>query len=86
MVKSNRESGDGRSDIYIKPLSIFDRAVIIEMKVCDKPKELFTKPQDALPQIEDKKYEYELNEGGYEDIIKYGMAFYRKDCLVKIKE
>ena len=56
IVKSNRESGDGRSDIYIKPLSIFDRAVIIEMKVCDKLKELFTKPQDALQQIEDKKH------------------------------
>ena len=86
IVKSNRETGDGRCDIYIKPLSIFDKAVIIEMKVCDKPKELFTKPQDALQQIEDKKYEYELNESGYEDIIKYGMAFYRKDCLIKIKE
>ena len=86
IVKSNRETGDGRCDIYIKPLSIFDKAVIIEMKVCDKPKELFTKPQDALQQIEDKKYEYELNESGYEDIIKYGMAFYRKDCIIKIKE
>ena len=86
IVKSNRESGDGRCDIYIKPLSIFDKAVIIEMKVCDKPKELFTKPQDALQQIEDKKYAYELNESGYEDIIKYGMAFYRKDCIIKIKE
>lgn len=86
IVKSNRETGDGRCDIYIKPLSIFDKAVIIEMKVCDKPKELFTKSQDALQQIEDKKYAYELNESGYEDIIKYGMAFYRKDCLVKIKE
>ncbi|CUO39863.1 Protein of uncharacterised function (DUF1703) [Clostridium disporicum] len=86
IVKSNRESGDGRCDIYIKPLSIFDKAVIIEMKVCDKPKELFTKPQDTLQQIEDKKYAYELNQSGYEDIIKYGMAFYRKDCIVKIKE
>lgn len=86
IVKSNRETGDGRCDIYIKPLSIFDKAVIIEIKVCDKPKELFTKPQDALQQIEDKKYAYELNESGYEDIIKYGMAFYRKDCLIKIKE
>ena len=86
IVKSNRETGDGRCDIYIKPLSIFDKAVIIEMKVCDKPKELFTKPQDALQQIEDKKYAYELNESGYEDIIKYGMAFYRKDCIIKIKE
>ena len=86
IVKSNRETGDGRCDIYIKPLSIFDKAVIIEMKVCAKPKELFTKPQDALQQIEDKKYAYELNEIGYEDIIKYGMAFYRKDCIIKIKE
>ena len=32
IVKSNRETGDGRCDIYIKPLSIFDKAVIIEMK------------------------------------------------------
>ena len=71
--------------LLIKDL-LDNKAVIIEMKVCDKPKELFTKPQDALQQIEDKKYEYELNESGYEDIIKYGMAFYRKDCLIKIKE
>jgi len=56
------------------------------MKVCDKPKELFTKPQDALPQTEDKKYAYGLNEGGYEDIINYGMNFYRKGYLAKIKE
>ena len=86
IVKSNRESGDGRSDIYIRPLSIFQRAVIIEIKVCDKPKEIFTKCDKALEQIEKMKYEEELNEEGYEDIIKYGMAFYRKDCLIKVKE
>jgi hypothetical protein len=86
IVKSNREAGDGRSDIYIRPLSIFQRAVIIEIKVCDKPKELFTKCDKALDQIEKMKYEEELNEEGYEDIIKYGMAFYRKDCLIKVKE
>ncbi|AGF55773.1 hypothetical protein B0P06_000109 [Clostridium saccharoperbutylacetonicum] len=86
IVKSNRESGDGRSDIYIRPLSIFQRAVIIEIKVCDKPKDLFTKCDKALEQIEEMKYEEELNEEGYEDIIKYGMAFYRKDCLIKVKE
>ena len=73
-------------DLSLLYTSIFDKAVIIEMKVCDKPKELFTKPQDALQQIEDKKYAYELNQSGYEDIIRYGMAFYRKDCIVKIKE
>lgn len=86
IVKSNREAGDGRSDIYIKPLSIFQRAIIIEMKVCDKPKEIFTKCDEALNQIEEKHYEDDLNEEGYDDVLKYGMAFYRKDCLIKIKE
>ena len=86
IVKSNRESGDGRSDIYIKPLSIFQRAVIIEIKICDKPKELFTKCEDALNQIDEKHYEDELNEEGYDDVIKYGIAFYRKDCLIKVRE
>ena len=86
IVKSNRESGDGRSDIYIKPLSIFQRAVIIEIKICDKPKELFTKCEDALNQIDEKHYEDELNEEGYDDVIKCGIAFYRKDCLIKVRE
>ena len=86
MVKSNRESGYGRSDIYIRPVSIFERAVIIEIKICDKPKELFTKCEDALNQIDEKHYEDELNEEGYEDIIKYGIAFYRKDCVIKVCE
>ena len=86
IVKSNREAGDGRSDIYIRPVSIFDRAVIIEIKICDKPREIFTKCDIALEQIEKKKYEEELNEEGYEDIIKYGIAFYRKDCIIKMKE
>ena len=85
IVKSNREAGDGRSDIYIRPVSIFDRAVIIEIKICDKPREIFTKCDMALEQIEEKKYEEELNEEGYEDIIKYGIAFYRKDCIIKMK-
>lgn len=84
IVKSNRESGDGRSDIFIRPLSIFQRAVILELKVCNKPREIFTKCDEALQQIEDNKYEDDLKEEGFDDIIKYGLSFYRKDCLVKI--
>lgn len=49
-------------------------------------KELFTKCEDALNQIDEKHYEDELNEEGYEDVIKYGIAFYRKDCVIKICE
>jgi hypothetical protein len=38
----------------------------------------------VLEQIENKKYDYELKQIGYEDILKYGIAFYRKDCMVKM--
>lgn len=86
IVKSNREGGKGRRDIYIKSLSIFKPVVIIELKVCDKPKEIFTKCDEALEQIERNKYDLELIEEGYEDIIKYGISFYRKDCLINLKE
>ncbi|MFT8352549.1 AAA family ATPase [Clostridium saccharoperbutylacetonicum] len=86
IVKSNRESGDGRSDIFIKSPSIFDPAVIIELKVCDNPKDIFKMSDKALEQIEEKKYEEELNQEGYENIIKYGISFYRKDCIVKLSQ
>ncbi len=83
IVKSNRETGNGRCDIYIKSPSIFDPAVIIELKVCNNPKEIFKKSDEALEQIKEKKYDLELKEEGYENIIKYGISFYRKDCIIK---
>jgi hypothetical protein len=86
IIKSNRESGDGRSDIFIKSPSIFEPAVIIELKVCDNPKDIFKMSDKALEQIEEKKYEEELNQEGYENIIKYGISFYRKDCIVKCSD
>ncbi|SFC48725.1 AAA family ATPase [Clostridium uliginosum] len=85
LVKSNREAGDGRSDIFIKSLSIFEPCVILELKVCDKPKDIFKKCDEALAQIDAKNYEEELKEEGYENIIKYGISFYRKDCVIKVK-
>ena len=84
IVKSNRETGDGRSDVFIKSPSIFDPAVIIELKVCDSPKDIFKMCDEALKQIEEKKYEEELKQEGYENIIKYGISFYRKDCIIKL--
>ncbi|WP_061313558.1 AAA family ATPase [Clostridium botulinum] len=86
LVKSNREAGDGRSDIFIKSLSIFEPCVILELKVCDRPKDIFKKCDEALAQIDAKNYEEELKEEGYENIIKYGISFYRKDCVIKVKE
>ncbi len=84
IVKSNRETGKGRCDIYIKPISIFDPAIIIELKICDRPKDMLKKCDEALKQIENNQYEMELQQEGYENIIKYGISFYRKDCIIKL--
>ena len=86
IVKSNRESGNGRGDIFIRPVTRRKAAIILELKVAKTFDELEEKADEALKQIEEKKYEKELMDDGYKDIIKYGIAFYRKDCLIKIKE
>ena len=85
-VKSNRESGNGRGDIFIRPVSRRKTAIILELKVCRNFNELEQRADDALNQIEEKKYEMELKDDGYNNIIKYGISFFKKDCLVKIKE
>jgi hypothetical protein len=83
---SNRESGKGRYDILVRSPSVRGKAIIIELKVVKKFKELETACDQALLQITKKGYEAELRQEGFSDvnIMKYGIAFYRKDCLVKI--
>ena len=44
------------------------------------------KTQEAIDQIEEKKYEQELKNKGYENIIKYGIAFCDKECKIKKAE
>lgn len=53
--------------------------------MADNIKELSKKCDEALEQIEKKGYAEELRTEGYEDITKYGIAFYRKDCMIKKK-
>ena len=83
-TKSNRESGNGRGDIFMRPVSIRQTAVVIEVKIADKAKDLPKECDKALAQIEEKKYDDELVRAGYTNIIKYGIAFYRKDCEIKL--
>ena len=85
-VKSNRESGNGRGDIFIRPVSRRKAAIILELKVCKNFNELEQRADEALNQIKEKKYEMELKDDGYNNIIKYGISFFKKDCLVKIQE
>ena len=86
IVKSNREGGTGRSDIFIKSVSKRGIAIVIEFKIAKDIDDLEKRAEDAIKQIENKKYDMELRSEGYKNIVKYGIAFYQKDCLVKIKE
>ena len=83
IVLSNRESGNGRPDILLKYPSVRGKAVILEIKVAHTYQELESKCDEALRQIEKQKYEEALRQEGYSNILKYGVAFYRKECMVK---
>lgn len=83
IVLSNRESGNGRPDILLKYPSVKGKAVILEIKVSKTYQGLEAKCQEALRQIEEQKYEQALRQEGYGQILKYGVAFYRKECMVK---
>lgn len=84
IVLSNRESGNGRPDIIVKYPSVRGKAIIIETKVSKTYDGLETKCDEALEQIETQKYDEALRREGYRDIVKYGVAFYRKECMVKV--
>ncbi|MDU4883011.1 MAG: AAA family ATPase [Clostridium celatum] len=86
IVKSNREGGTGRSDLFIKSVSRRGIAIVIEFKIANDIDDLEKKADEAIEQIEDRRYDMELRSEGYKNIFKYGIAFYKKDCLVKIKD
>jgi len=84
MMTSNRESGDGRSDLVLYRINGKDsRAIIFEFKIADKFDKLSVACENALKQIEDKKYAATWDREGYKNIIKYGIGFYGKRCEVK---
>lgn len=81
LIKSNRESGDGFSDILIKPEDP-DAGIIIEVKYAKEMKELDAACEAAMAQIKDKRYDEALRDEGRCDILAYGIAFCRKRCRV----
>lgn len=83
-LKSNRESGDGRPDLMLLERRKHKLAVIIEIKATKEFTKLDYWCDEALKQIEQCRYETELINDGYQKIIKYGIAFCKKSCRIKI--
>ena len=82
-VESNREHGEGRSDIVVYDEEN-SRVVIFEAKVAKSPEELPAACDAALRQIEARQYAEDFRDE-YDEILCYGIAFYKKRCLVKQK-
>ncbi len=83
-VESNREYGEGRSDIVIYN-DVTGQVAVFEAKYSRKLEDLEKDCQKALDQINTKMYAKEF-EDAYEEVLCYGIAFYKKRCLVKNKK
>jgi hypothetical protein len=83
-LKSNRESGGGRSDLVLYSANgKDDKAIIFEFKVAKEFDKLSIACENALKQIEDKNYAAAWNKEGYKNIVKYGIGFYKKRCEIR---
>ena len=80
-VESNRESGMGRFDVFVKDRKN-RRALMIEAKKSDRREKMEADCDQALKQIVDKGYLNSL-EPGYEKVIGYGISFFQKSARIK---
>ena len=81
LVKSNAETGEGYSDISIQTPE--RTGIVIELKYADDGN-LERACKEALKQIEEKKYAEGLKRRGMKKILRYGIAFYEKECMVEM--
>ncbi len=83
-VKSNMESGEGYCDILIRDHSE-DTGVVIEVKYAEKGN-FDAACREALRQIETRDYEAVFMDEGMKRTVKYGIAFYKKRCMVMVAQ
>lgn len=83
IVKSNREHGDGRSDVVVQDYD-GNRIAVFEVKYSRRLEDLPYDCERAIKQIDVRRYGEEFAED-YSTVICYGIAFYRKRCMVRIK-
>lgn len=82
-VESNKEYGEGRSDVVVLDYA-GDRAVVFEAKYSKEMKNLPKDCDEAVKQIDDKMYAEELTED-YSQVVCYGISFFKKRCMVRRK-
>ena len=80
-VESNKEHGEGRSDIVVSEIENGPVAVF-EVKKSDALADLISDCESALAQIDDRMYAKEF-EDDYDEVLCYGISFFKKRCLVK---
>ena len=83
IVKSNREHGDGRSDVVVQDYD-GNRIAVFDVKYSRRLEDLPYDCERAIKQIDVRRYGEEFAED-YSTVICYGIAFYRKRCMVKVK-
>ena len=82
-VESNREHGEGRSDVVVSdPMN--GRVAVFEAKYADSLQSMERKCDEALCQMDEKMFAREY-EDDYDQIVCYGIAFFKKRCLVRSK-
>ncbi len=84
-IKSNREEGNGRTDIVLRDMRE-DRAVVFEFKWCNDKDQLKKLPEIALQQVRTNKYAEVIHKEGYKTIYAVGVGFCKKTCEVAIEE
>ena len=84
-IISNNESGYGRYDLAMIPIKSNENAYLMEFKISKTEKGMSTKAQEALKQIDEKKYDTRLKARGIKNILKIGIAFYGKSVKVASK-
>ncbi len=81
-VKSNREAGNGRYDIAMISNDITKNPVILELKVSKKFTNMEQAAKEGLQQIKDRGYAIAFAEDGYQNVVCYGIGFFRKQLRV----
>lgn len=81
-VLSNRESGNGRFDVCVLPENILGTVVLIECKHSISEDDLIDDAKEGARQIVEQKYLEEHRFKKYENVIGYGISFYKKQCYV----